>query len=170
MMTIAIQTTHMQPTRNAANASTPCDAHAPTMTPEKKRPISNRQKPARLEILATHTKQNSGPLSNRHISRPSAPSPWIQLQLPTLQLQRRGHLHRKNSASTPAEPLIVTPAPQGRQRLGRSVRAGARTKKHRPSARVATGHAIVVRGPFLITASAIRNPRNPNKTNTRGHF
>jgi hypothetical protein len=150
-----------------------------------KPPISNRQNLARLEIAATPTKQSPNPISNRQFFDPSTPLPWIQLQHEALQLIQTGHPHRTNSANAPKESPVAPPAPQGRQRLGRSVRAGRENESDAPSAGGAAREASVAQAliaaptltaphakttRFLISRSAIRNRRNPLKTRGRGDF
>ena len=160
----------------------PQTTHATHVT---KPPRSNRQNLARLEIAVTQTNQSPDPISNRQFLGPSAPLPWTQLQHEALQLQHPGHSHRTHSAITPEESPIASPATEGRQRLGRSVRAGRRNGKEIPSAGGATHGANIARastapqtstpphartGQFLITQSAIRNRRNEHKTRGRGDF
>ncbi len=155
----------------------PQTTHATHVT---KPPRSNRQNLARLEIAVTPTKQSPEPISNRQFLRLPAPLPWIQLQLEPLQLKQPGHPHRKNSAPRSGASLIAASVPEGRQRLGRSVRAGRTNKEQHPSAGGATRGASIARtstaapyaitSPFLITQSAIRNHRNCNKTKTRHDF
>ena len=155
----------------------PQTTHATHVT---KPPRSNRQNLARLEIAATPTKQSPEPISNRQFLRHFTPLPWIQLQHEALQLQQPGHSHRKKSAPRSRASLIAAPVPEGRQRLGRSVRAGSTNKEQHPSAggatrgasiaRTSTAAAYPITSPFLITQSAIRNRRNSNKTKTRHDF
>lgn len=151
----------------------PQTTHATHVT---KPPRSNRQNLARLEIAVTPTKQSPNAISNRQFLRPSRPLPWIQLIHEAFQLQHTGHFYPSNSAPTTEEFPLPAPAPQGRHRLGRSVRAGRPNKKRSSSAGGATHRAITCRAAFttlhsfLITQSAIRNRRNPLKTKVRHAF
>jgi hypothetical protein len=168
-MTIGTQNTRPQTT------------HATHVT---KPPRSNRQNLARLEIVTSQTKHSPKPISNRQFLGPSTPLPWIQLQHEAFQLIQTGHSHRTNSAITPEMSPIATPAPQGRHRVARSVRAGKKCGNNPPSAGGATRGAHITGdftaaaqaapashpSPFLISRSAIRNRRNPLKTRGRGDF
>jgi hypothetical protein len=160
----------------ARTSTTNAARSRPGGTHVSKPPRSNRQNLARLEIVATHTKQSPDAISNRQFFRLSPPLPWIQLQHEAFQLQQPGHFYEANSASTSEESAIDVSAPEGRQRLGRSARAGGGNKKESPSAGGAADRAgaaaasSIIPASFLITQSAIRNRRNPNKTNNRGHF
>jgi hypothetical protein len=172
-MSIGTQTTSARADTKTTNA-----------THVTKPPISNRQKLARLEIVATPTEQSPDPKSNRQFLRLSRPLPWIQWQHQALQLQLPGQLYRTNSAPTSEEFPIVAPAPEARHRVVRSVRPGKKCGKKPPSAGGATREAHIgastaaptataphaITTSFLITQSAIRNRRNPNKTNIGGHF
>jgi hypothetical protein len=71
-----------------------------------KLPRSNRQNLARLEIVATLTKQSPNPNSNRQFLGPSTPLPWPQLQHEASQLQLTGHF------CPPSAPGPATQAPQ----------------------------------------------------------
>jgi hypothetical protein len=173
-MSIGTQTTSERAETKTTNA-----------THVTKPPISNRQNLARLEIVATPTERSPDPKSNRQFLWLSTLLTWIQLQHEALQLQLPGQLFRTKSVPSSKEFPIVAPAPEGRHK-GRPVRKGReKMRNEAPSAGGATREAHIVGDSpaaptttaphaittsFLITQSAIRNRRNPNKTNIGGHF
>lgn len=113
------------------------DTHA---THGKKLPFSNRQNFARLEIVVTHSEQSAEPISNRQFLRPFPLLPWIQLKIQSLQLQLPGHFHRRHICTQrPDRTFVALPPPEVRHA------------------------APPFRQSFLISRSAIRNRRNPNK-------